>query len=216
MLLKNPRISDFGGWFYILVTSFFINMQKVLMLLKNLCKLKKTMIPKVILEDLQTQLYRDHMKMHVLICKFMGLWPTERTLHNWIKYHWNPSGEMELHLGLKGFFKTIFMNLEDMDRVFEGGPYFHASVGLYMWPWKENFSPEKRDFQKGANLAEILFLTIRLLVSLYIRRNRKENGKIHEDLRSHPKREIHILRKNLHRDGCVGSTPRSHKSGIQG
>jgi hypothetical protein len=43
---------------------------------RNPCKPKTTMIPKVILEDLQTQLYRDQMKTHALICKFMGLWPT--------------------------------------------------------------------------------------------------------------------------------------------
>jgi hypothetical protein len=146
----------------------------------------------------------------------MGLWPTERTLRNWIKYHWKPNGEVELHLGSKGFFTIVFINLEDRDRVFEGGPYFHASVGLYMRPWKENLSPEKRDFQKGVSLAEILFFTFRLLVTLYFRRNRKQTGEICEDLRIHPEREIYILRKNLHRGGCVGSTPRSHKSGIQG
>ena len=48
----------------------------------NPCKPKTTMIPTVILEDPQTQLYRDQMKTHALICKFMGLWPTERTLCN--------------------------------------------------------------------------------------------------------------------------------------
>jgi hypothetical protein len=115
---------------------------------RNPCKPKKTMIPKVVLENPQTQLYRDQMKTHVLICKFMGLWPIERTLCNWIKYHWKPNGEVELHLGSKGFFTTVFMNLEDMDRVFEGGPYFHASTGLYMWAWKENFSLEKETFKK--------------------------------------------------------------------
>jgi hypothetical protein len=114
----------------------------------NPCKPKTTMIPKVILEDPQTQLYRDQMKTHALICKFMGLWPIERTLRNWIKYHWKPNGEVELHLGSKGFFTAVFMNLEDKDRVFEGGPYFHASAGLYMQPWKENFSPEKETFKK--------------------------------------------------------------------
>jgi hypothetical protein len=77
----------------------------------------------------------------------MGLWPTERTLCNWIKYQWKPSGEVELHLGSKGFFTTVFMNLEDRDKVFDGGAYFHASAGLYMWPWKENFSPEKETFK---------------------------------------------------------------------
>jgi len=37
-------------------------------------------------------------------------------------------------MGSKGFFMVVFMNLEDRDRVFEGGPYFHASDGLYMRP----------------------------------------------------------------------------------
>jgi len=39
---------------------------------------------------------------------------------------------VELHLGSKGFFTEVFIDLEDKDRVFEGGPYFHASAGLYM------------------------------------------------------------------------------------
>jgi hypothetical protein len=40
------------------------------------------------------------------------------------------------------------MNLEDRDKIFEGGPYFHATTGFYMWPWKESFSPEKETFKK--------------------------------------------------------------------
>lgn len=100
----------------------------------NPWKSKTALIPKVVLEDPQMQLYRDQMKMHALICKFMGLWPTERTLRNWIKYHWKPNREVELHLGSKDFFTAVFINLEDRDRVFEGGPYFHVSVGLYMQP----------------------------------------------------------------------------------
>jgi hypothetical protein len=88
------------------------------------------------------------MKTHVLICKFMGLWPTERTFHNWIKYHWKPNGEVELHLSSKGLFTSVFVNLEDRNKVFEGGPYFHISAVLYMQPWKENFSPEKETFKK--------------------------------------------------------------------
>jgi hypothetical protein len=50
---------------------------------------------------------------------------------------------VELHLGLKGFFTIVFLNLEDRGKVFYGGAYFHASMGLYMWPWKEKFSLEK-------------------------------------------------------------------------
>jgi hypothetical protein len=43
---------------------------------RNPYKPKTTLIPKVVLEDPQAQLYMDQMKMHELICKFMGLWPT--------------------------------------------------------------------------------------------------------------------------------------------
>jgi hypothetical protein len=114
---------------------------------RNPCKPKTTLIPKVILDNPQTQLLRDQMKKHALICKFMGLWPTEKTFRKWIKYHWNPSGEVELHLGSKRFFITVFMNLEDRDKFFEEGPYFHALAGLYIHPWKENFSPEKETFK---------------------------------------------------------------------
>jgi hypothetical protein len=28
---------------------------------------------------------------------------------------------VDLHLGLKGFFTIVFMNLEDRDKIFEGG-----------------------------------------------------------------------------------------------
>jgi hypothetical protein len=139
---------------------------------RNLCKPKTSLIPKVILEDTQTQLFQDQMKTHALICKFMGLWPTEKMLRNWIKYHWNPSGEVELHLGSKGFFTVVFMNLEDRDKIFEGGTYFHASTGLYICPWKENFSPEKETFKKFPSLAKTLLLTARLLAAIHLRRHR--------------------------------------------
>jgi hypothetical protein len=115
---------------------------------RNPCKPKTTMIPKPQGDTGGSANATLQMKTHALICKFMGLWPTERTLRNWIKYHWKPNGEVELHLGSKGFFTTVVMNLEDRDRVFEGGPYFHASPALYMRPGKENFSPEKETFKK--------------------------------------------------------------------
>jgi hypothetical protein len=114
---------------------------------RNPCKPKTILIPKVILEDPQTQLFRDKMKTHALICKFMCPWPTEKKLCSWIKYQWKPSGEVELHLGSKVFFTAVFMNMEDRDKVFESGAYFHASVGLYMRPWKEKFSLEKETFK---------------------------------------------------------------------
>jgi hypothetical protein len=75
--------------------------------------------------------------------------------------------------------------------------------------------PIKGNFQKCTYLAETILVVVRLLDTFHLRSNRKQTGKICEDFRSHPKREIYILCKNLHRDGCVGSTPRGHKFGIQ-
>jgi hypothetical protein len=47
----------------------------------------------------------------------MRLWPTEKALRNWIKYHWKPNGELELHLGSKGFFTAVFINLKYLKEV---------------------------------------------------------------------------------------------------
>jgi hypothetical protein len=69
----------------------------------NACKPKMKGIPLVVLEDPQTQEYRNQMRVHSLICKFMGLWPTERVLRSWIKFHWKQCGEVDLHLGSKAF-----------------------------------------------------------------------------------------------------------------
>jgi len=43
-------------------------------------------------------------------------------------------------------FHCCLYNLEDKDRVFDGGPYFFASAGFYMRPWKANFVHEKETF----------------------------------------------------------------------
>jgi len=40
----------------------------------------------------------------------------------------------------------VFKNIEDNDRVSEGGPYFYAVVGLYMQPWMMNFVPQWQTF----------------------------------------------------------------------
>lgn len=44
-------------------------------------KTKSSTIPWVILSDPALQAHRDHMTEHAMICKFMGLWPTEKALH---------------------------------------------------------------------------------------------------------------------------------------
>ena len=57
-----------------------------------------------------------------------------------------PKGNIDLHLGSKGFFTMVFTNIEDKDRIFEGGPYFFAAAGLYMRPWVMNFVPKQETF----------------------------------------------------------------------
>lgn len=57
-------------------------------------------------------------------------------------YTWKPKGDITIHLGSKGFFTTVFKNLEDKDKIFKGGPYFFAATGLYMQPWMMTFVME--------------------------------------------------------------------------
>jgi len=89
----------------------------------------------------KTQYYKDH----ALIGKFLGIWPTERALIAWIHAVWKPKGHYDLQLGAKGFFTVIFFNLEDRTRIFEGGPYFFNSAGLFLRTWKERFNPDNED-----------------------------------------------------------------------
>ena len=39
----------------------------------------------------------------------------------------------------------VFYNVEDKNRIFEGGPYFFNSTGLYLTFWKERFHSDKED-----------------------------------------------------------------------
>ena len=98
------------------------------------------------MNDPALQVHRDHMQTYAIICKFMGLWPTEKYLQTWIKYHWKPKGSIDLYLGSKGFFTMVFSNIEEKDRVFEGGPYFFAAAGLYMRLWIMKFVLEHENF----------------------------------------------------------------------
>ena len=72
------------------------------------------------------------MKTYTLIGKFMGIWPTEKALLNWISAKWKPKSHLDIQLGSKGFFTIIFNLLEDRDRVLEGGPYFFNSAELFL------------------------------------------------------------------------------------
>ena len=85
------------------------------------------------------------MTNHALIRKFMGLWPSEKSLITWIRAVWKPKGHYDLQLGSKGFFTVIFLNMEDRNIIFEGGPYFLNSAGLFLRLWKELFNSETED-----------------------------------------------------------------------
>ena len=80
------------------------------------------------------------MKERALIRKFIGIWPSKKTLTWWINTTWKPQGHYDLQLGAKGFFNVIFFNEEDNTRIFESGPYLYNSAGLFLTPWKEGFN----------------------------------------------------------------------------
>ena len=64
----------------------------------------------------------------------------------------------------------VFANIEDKDRVFEGGPYFYATARLYMRPWKMYFVPERETF---IGLSKTLFATSGLLANRITKSHRK-------------------------------------------
>ena len=90
-----------------------------------------------VMEDIQ------YMKEHALIDKFFRIWPTEKTLVWWINTTWKPQGNCDLQLEEKGFFMIIFFNEEERNRIFDNGPYFLNSAGLFLRPWKERFNLDK-------------------------------------------------------------------------
>jgi hypothetical protein len=102
--------------------------------------------PRYLIKSNRVGEHTEFMKEHALIGKFLGLWPSERDLHKWIKHWWNPRGDYEVQLSSKGFFTIILYNLEDKDRIFENGPYFFNSAGIFLRFWTERFSPDKEDF----------------------------------------------------------------------
>lgn len=111
------------------------------------CKPKMAQIPRYEVTSTWVIQHIQYMQDHAIICKFIGLWPLEKSLIGWLKNPWKPKGQCELKLGAKCFFTVIFHNPKDKHRIFQGGPYFLHSAGLYMCNWKENFSPEKEDFK---------------------------------------------------------------------
>jgi len=54
---------------------------------KGPCKPKTEITPRVVFKDPALQEHKEHMGTYAIIYKFMGLWPTEKALQMWIKYH---------------------------------------------------------------------------------------------------------------------------------
>ena len=106
------------------------------------CKPISKEIPTLIIEDPWIEEYRDHMRKHALIYRFIGVRLNEKALCWWINQKWKPKGDFELQMGSRSFFTVIFAHKEDRDRILEGGPYFYNFVGLYIMHWRPNFAPE--------------------------------------------------------------------------
>ena len=80
------------------------------------------------------------MKDHALIGKFVGIWTSWKALTWWINGMWNPKGNYDLQLGIKGFLIILFFNLEEHNME---GPYFLNSTGLFLKEWKERFNLDR-------------------------------------------------------------------------
>lgn len=48
---------------------------------------------------------------------------------------------MDIMVLANNYFMVTFDYMADQNRVFEGGPYFHNQVGLFIKPWHVHFNP---------------------------------------------------------------------------
>jgi hypothetical protein len=111
--------------------------------------------PKYTIKTTRIGEHTQFMRDHALIGKFLGFCPSVMDLAHWIKAWWNPKGDYELQLSSKGFFIVIFYNLEDKDKIFEGGSYLdrpllpkkgklRIRIGMYL-----PLFPTSRDLVRG-------------------------------------------------------------------
>ena len=69
-----------------------------------------------------------------LVGQFMGLWPSTKSIDDWIQRNWKPNlnhGVTCYPIG-RGFFVFEFISEEDRDLIFRNGPYFMGMQGLYL------------------------------------------------------------------------------------
>ena len=108
---------------------------------------KASMILSMVVKYLNLRDRIQFMMDHDLIGKFIDMQPSKKALIWWINSSWKHKGHFDLHLGSKGFFIVSFISLEDRNHIIDGGPYFYYSVGLFLRPWKEKFSPKNEDMR---------------------------------------------------------------------
>ncbi|XP_059066210.1 uncharacterized protein LOC131857552 [Cryptomeria japonica] len=101
------------------------------------CKVRPKFVvpPKMIADDI------DYYSNHSLYCNFLGMRVSLQFLELWAQRTWEPVGEMEIMLLANNYFMVTFNCIADRNKVFEGGPYFHNKVGLFIKPWHAGFNP---------------------------------------------------------------------------
>jgi hypothetical protein len=144
--ISSKKIKRSYEWHGHLIMHFYYTNKNTYLFLPGKCIPLAPQAPKYVISSPRIEEQKQFMKYYALVGKFLGLWPSERDLIRWIQYWWKPKGHYELQLGSKGFFTIIFYILEDRNRIFDGGPYFFNSAGLFLRFWTEKFSPEKEYF----------------------------------------------------------------------
>jgi len=78
---------------------------------------------------------------NILIGKFIGTWPSPKSMALWIEKKWRPliKGWLSLSFCSEVFFSFMFEEKEDKDLILRSGPYFMGSIGLYLNSWTPDF-----------------------------------------------------------------------------
>ena len=77
-----------------------------------------------------------------LVGQFMGLWPSTKTIDDWIQRNWRSQlkNSVTCYSVGRGFFIFEFISKEDRDLIFRNGPYFMGPQGLYLNRWNPDFN----------------------------------------------------------------------------
>lgn len=79
-----------------------------------------------------------------LVGKFLVLWPSPRTVVEWISKNWPKQDPSTFYCG-KGFFVFLFKTIEDRDHIFRSGPYFIGFQGVVSSPLDPRLQPKHGD-----------------------------------------------------------------------